>query len=107
MGGFVLQGLLGRGAFGEVYAAMFLETFQSFYAMRVYDPETDSWATGTPLPARRGFCVATKHDGAVIVIGGGALPLRFVDGAWLPLLGFPQELGDQYTSACSDSLTLG
>ena len=50
----------------------------------IYDPQSDSWAEGVPLPAPRQECVAVllPPAGRVIVVGGGGPALSFKDGAW-------------------------
>lgn len=43
----------------------------SYYSVRAYDPESDSWKAGTNIPTRRGsFGVAVVND-LLYVIGGG------------------------------------
>ena len=45
----------------------------------LYDPQTDTWADGPPLPEPRVCRRAVEHAGAVILIGCGPA-LRFKDG---------------------------
>ena len=54
----------------------------------LYDPHTDTWADGPPLPSPRSGCRAVKHAGAIVLIGDGP-PLRFKDGRWLELPDVP------------------
>ena len=54
----------------------------------LYDPQTDTWADGPPLPSPRKGCRAVEHAGAVVLIGGGPA-LRFKDGAWFPITDLP------------------
>jgi len=43
--------------------------------VEIYDPATDSWRTGTPLPSARGGLAAATLGGNIFVFGGEA-PLR-------------------------------
>ena len=43
--------------------------------VEIYDPATDSWRTGTPLPVARGGLAAAALDDRIFVFGGEA-PLR-------------------------------
>ncbi len=48
----------------------------------IYNPETDSWTPGVPLPSPRLGCRATvEHTGIIFLVGDGP-PLRFREGAW-------------------------
>ena len=59
-----------RNGFGE----------ESYYSVRSYDPESDSWTAGTDIPTKRGgFGVAVLND-IFYVIGGGTS-----DGVPFPL----------------------
>ena len=53
-----------RSFFGEQYANV-----------EIYDPATDSWRTGPPLPAGRGGVAAAALADRILVFGGEA-PLR-------------------------------
>jgi N-acetylneuraminic acid mutarotase len=46
-----------------------------FAAVEIFDPATNSWATGTPLPTARGGLAAAALGDRVYVFGGEA-PLR-------------------------------
>ena len=72
----------------------------------IYDPETDSWTTGVPLPSPRDCCRATvEHTGGVLLIGGRRSPLRFQHGAWAELA---SECDGGYAhGACVESVLLG
>ena len=65
--------------------------------MLVYDPATDKWRNGAPLPAWRqlGRHQVTLHEGRVLVVGGDVaehpLYLR-LDGTWAIL---PVPLPDE------------
>ena len=72
----------------------------------IYDPETDSWTTGVPLPSPRGGCRATVEDtGSIFLLNftiTGA-PLRFQDGTW-------REYQDEQSSRsawCVECVLLG
>ena len=55
--------------------------FQRSTSVILYDPQTDTWADGPPLPEPREDCRAVEHAGAVILVGDGP-PLRFKDNEW-------------------------
>ena len=38
----------------------------------IYDPKTDRWTTGAPLPVGRGFAGAATLNDAIYVVGGYA-----------------------------------
>ena len=48
---------------------------QQYDTVEIYDPATDAWQSGTPLPAARGGLAAAALADRVLVFGGEA-PLR-------------------------------
>ena len=48
---------------------------QQYDNVEIYDPATDAWQSGTPLPAARGGLAAAALADRVLVFGGEA-PLR-------------------------------
>ena len=82
----------------------------------VYDPETDRWTPGVPLPSYRSDCQATvEHTGCILLVGGQcgeeALPLRFQNGAWVETAVLPgvRAEGDEreLQSPCVACVVLG
>ena len=51
-----------------------------FSTVEIFDPATDAWSTGTPLPVGRGGLAAAVLGDAVFVFGGEA-PLRIFSAA--------------------------
>ena len=48
--------------------------------MEIYDPATDSWRTGAPLPVARGGIAAAAMNERIFVFGG-ELPFRIFNAA--------------------------
>jgi Kelch motif protein/galactose oxidase-like protein len=48
---------------------------EQFASVEIYDPATDAWRTGSPLPVGRGGLAATALRDRILVFGGEA-PLR-------------------------------
>ena len=61
---------------------------ESTESVLLYDPTTNTWDEGTPLPTPRSGICATIHAGAPLVIGNGE-PLTFVNGAWQAIQAMP------------------
>ena len=60
-GRFYAIGGYGSTAFGSSYLS----------TVEIYDPKTNAWTTGAPMPTRRGYMAATLGpDGLIYVIGG-------------------------------------
>ena len=74
--------------------------WQPTASVLVYDPQTDTWAEGPPLPAPDTRCRAVEHDGAIVVLGNGA-PLRLRNGEWAVT---PELLG---TAHVDDGVSVG
>ena len=70
----------------------------------LYNPQTDTWADGPPLPSPRAACRAVEHAGAIILVGCGPT-LRFEDGRWVALRGIPE--GREPAFAATGSIFLG
>lgn len=66
------------------------DTQDAYETVRVYDPKSDSWSLGAPLPFPCDYCQATVHEGALIVVGDGGPPLKLDASAeaWAPLHSF-------------------
>jgi hypothetical protein len=62
------------GADGRVYAVGgWNGTSQSYASVEVYQPATNTWATGAAMPtARNALAAATGKDGRIYVVGGAA-----------------------------------
>ena len=71
----------------------------------VYEPRTDTWTAGEPLPEPRCCCRAFEKDGGILVLGGSASldpsvpdadrqelpPLFYRHGAWTTMPGYEEE----------------
>ena len=57
---------------------------QATASVIIYNPQSDSWAEGVPLPEPRQKCAAVllPHTGSIVLIGGGGPALSFKGGAW-------------------------
>ena len=70
----------------------------------MYNPQTDSWATATPLPVEPQYgCTAVVHDDSVVIFVTRGPALRLVDGVWQELPG----LGLVTDGPCIGSMRLG
>jgi N-acetylneuraminic acid mutarotase len=45
----------------------------------IYDPATNSWTSGPPLPTARSGVAATLYEGMVLVLGGELAPNTFAE----------------------------
>ena len=63
--------------------------YQPTDSVVVYDPQTNTWAVGAPLPEPRASCRAVEHAGSIILIGGGGPPLEFKNNKWNELPDVP------------------
>jgi len=86
------------GADGRiVVAGGFAPPGETVASVEIYDPATDSWSEGPPLPLAVNHAMATSLDGEVYVLGGAtsggpatdqAYVLR--SGAWQPIAPMPE-----------------
>jgi N-acetylneuraminic acid mutarotase len=61
---------------GAHYTPIVSRWMQEYDANEVYDPETDSWTTETPLPARTGDYASATIDNKIYIMAGGGAPSR-------------------------------
>jgi hypothetical protein len=61
---------------GAHYTPIMSRWMQEYDVNEVYDPETDSWTTETPLPTPRGSYVSATIDNRIYIIAGGGGPSR-------------------------------
>jgi N-acetylneuraminic acid mutarotase len=61
----------------------------------IYDPATDSWSSGPPLPTPRSGVAATLYRGMILVLGGEVSPRTFAENeAYNPKTNAWQRLAD-------------
>ena len=66
------------------------EGFGPTTSVILYNPCSNEWSSGPSLPAPRVRARAVKrHDGTVVVVGGGGPPLSYDGNAWSELPGIP------------------
>ena len=64
-------------------------------SVNIYDPESDTWATGPPLPrhvwplAAVGSIRAVAHEGQLHLLDQRAGSFTYKNGAWVETGGFP------------------
>ena len=75
-----------------------------------YDPETDTWSKGEPLPPTRPYFTtefsAVTHAGGIHVVCGGA-PLRYCDDRWSELPKIPTPPTGELFKPALASVLLG
>ena len=68
---------------GKMWVIGGIVSYMPSASVIIYDPETDSWTTGVPLPSPRSARRATvEHTGSILLVGFG-VPLRYQHGRWL------------------------
>jgi hypothetical protein len=55
---------------GRLYAIGGYQDHAYFDTVEIYDPATDSWSAGAPMPTPRGFAAGAAMDGVIYVFGG-------------------------------------
>jgi N-acetylneuraminic acid mutarotase len=59
---------------GEIYVFGGEAPEKTFDNTEIYNPTTDSWSTGPPIPTARHGLAAADVGGKIYVIGGGPTP---------------------------------
>jgi N-acetylneuraminic acid mutarotase len=68
------SGIAGAVVNGRVYVFGGEDPGQTHAEVFIYDPASDSWSTGTPMPTPRHGLSAVAANGQIHVLGGGLSP---------------------------------